>query len=314
VRLAAQDPASREDVRLRRSVAVRIGGRWRDTGYTLIREGHALWMAATVENAWNTRYAAAEQQAQLDRRYLWDPAHCGAGPDQDVPLRTWAMWDPLGSDVANLAGEWVKVFNPSTARSVDLGGWWLRDSMLRRYTFRPGTVLAPGATLTLYTGPGQDTPGNLHWGIGKPIFENAGDPRHLGDGAYLFDPQGDLRAAGLYPCVVACSDPLYGHLVLTAQPQRPESVRIRNLGPTGADLYGYAMAIPGSMYAFPAGTVIPPGGTVQVDIAGDPRSDTPAHLHWGVPEYLLPDAGGSVRVETFSAITVACTAWGSGAC
>jgi hypothetical protein len=40
-------------------------------------------------------------------------------------------------------------------------------------------------------------------------FENATDDgRSLGDGAYLFDPQGDIRAWMTYPCVGTCPQPL----------------------------------------------------------------------------------------------------------
>src|SRR3954468_20631352 len=45
VRLSAQDASSHAGYRLRRSVASRIGGHWRDLGQILIREGHALWMS-----------------------------------------------------------------------------------------------------------------------------------------------------------------------------------------------------------------------------------------------------------------------------
>src|SRR4051812_28702420 len=77
VRLSAQDPASRQDnrrhARLRRNVAVRSGGAWVETGLVLVQEGHALWLAATTEDAWNERYARAEQEARLRGRFLWDP-------------------------------------------------------------------------------------------------------------------------------------------------------------------------------------------------------------------------------------------------
>lgn len=59
VRLAAQDPASRADVRLRRSVAIKRGGRWVDPGLQLIREGHAVLLAGTTEDAWNAAYGRA---------------------------------------------------------------------------------------------------------------------------------------------------------------------------------------------------------------------------------------------------------------
>jgi hypothetical protein len=51
-----------------------------------------------------------------------------------------------------------------------------------------------------------------------------------------------------------------------------------------------------------------------VDINGDPSDDTALHRSWGLNRLTLPDSGGWARVETFSAITLACDAWGSGSC
>ena len=57
--------------RLRRSVAVRIGGRWRDVGSMLIKEGHALWLPALDERA-------VQQDLQ--------PPAAGGGAERPQPL------------------------------------------------------------------------------------------------------------------------------------------------------------------------------------------------------------------------------------
>jgi endonuclease YncB( thermonuclease family) len=319
LRLSAQDPRSRSDVRLRRSVAVRIHGRWRDTGRILIREGHALFMSGQVEDRWNKIYNEAEQRARLDGRGLWDPTHCGSGPYQDVPLRLWVNWDPPGVDSQDVNGEYVKVRNHG-ARTVELGGWWLRDSLLRRFTFPPGTQLAPGHTLTLHVGHGASAGETFYWGLDGPAFENAyglSDPkdgRNRGDGAYLFDPHGDIRAAMVYPCLVACTDPNAGALQVTAHPRRPESVFVRNVSAQAVDLYGYELALHGSSYDFGEWPALAPGQTLEVDVNGDPSDDTALHRYWGLNRLMLPDSGGAVRVQTFDSITLACDAWGSGSC
>ena len=49
VRLAAQNPNSTSRQRLRRAVAVRIDGVWRDTGQILVDEGHVLWVPSGTE-------------------------------------------------------------------------------------------------------------------------------------------------------------------------------------------------------------------------------------------------------------------------
>ena len=43
----------------------------------------------------------------------------------------------------------------------------------------------------------------------------------MGDGAYLFDPQGDLRASMTYPCRIACTDPYQGAVERDGQAARP---------------------------------------------------------------------------------------------
>src|SRR4051794_3783122 len=107
VRLAAQDPNSHADKRLSRSVAVKIGGRWQDAGQVLMREGLTLWMPGSVEDAWNPTYDRLTQEAHLKGIGMWNPTHCGAGPHQDVPLRAWVNWDPVGIDDQEVGSEWV---------------------------------------------------------------------------------------------------------------------------------------------------------------------------------------------------------------
>jgi len=54
-------------------------------------------------------------------------------------------------------------------------------------------------------GHGTDHDSTYYWGLDEPIFANAtGGAKWLGDGAWMFDPQGDLRAWYMYPCRAAC--------------------------------------------------------------------------------------------------------------
>ena len=288
--------------RLRRSVAVRQGGAWRDVGTMLVREGHALWLPALDERKFNPSYNRLQQQAALKGTNLWDPDHCGSGPNQDVPLRIWANSDLIGNDDGKANAEFIKVRNLSPAQSVSLGGWWVRDSNLRRFVFPAGTTIAPGETATVHTGSGVGA-NAFSWRLPEPIFENVDDGRDLGDGAYLFDPKGDLRATMLYPCVVSCSDPNLGKLDIEARAQRPETVTVRNTSAAPIELYGYQLTLPGSSWPFPENAVVPAGGTYKVDIA-----------EWDNGRYLLPDPGGWIRLKTFTEITLACDAWGSGVC
>lgn len=312
VRLSSQHPAKDHLGRLLRWVAVRRHGRWQDLGAILMREGHTLWMDSTSDTAWNRRYDLLGQRAAQAHRNLWDPLTCGDGPQQSVPLRVWAQSDPPGRDTPD--GEFIKIQNRSGTETLHLGGWWVRDAMLRRFTFPAGTAVAPGATVTVHVGRGTSAGGDLFWGLGTTVFENASDPRDLGDGAYLFDPEGDLRAWMLYPCLTACGDPYLGALDVTAEPRAPERVLIRNVSGTPVDLYGYALAIRGSMFPFGEDSVLGPGETMTVSMQGSRAEDSRLQKHLGADGYELPDRGGWVRVSSFSGVSLACDAWGSGRC
>jgi endonuclease YncB( thermonuclease family) len=198
VRLAAQDPASRAGSRLRRHLAVRIGGRWVDAGRILIAEGRALWLPNGVEHAWNRDLRAQAERAAARRLRLWNPSACGPGPSARAELELELNFDAAGRDDRNPNGEWMRVRNRSGA-AIPLAGWWLRDSSLRRFTFPPGTALAPGAAVTVHVGRDAGDGEDLYWGLAAPAFENPTDDRRaMGDGAYLFDPEGDLRAGLIY--------------------------------------------------------------------------------------------------------------------
>ena len=305
VRLSVSGTIARDQFgRLRRAVEGRIGGRWQDLGLKMISAGHALWLPAIDEKQFNRDYNIAQQEAAQRGRNLWDPDHCGAGPAQEVPLRIWAHSDQIGVDGRDINAEFVKVRNLSPTQTLDLGGWWVRDSNLRRFTFPAGTSVGPGATATVHSGGGTRSGTTFFWGLPKPIFENANTPdEDLGDGAYLFDPKGDLRAWMLYPCRVACADPAQGALQVEARPQRPESVVVRNVSGSAIELYGYQLSLTGSSWPFPEGAVVPAGGSYHVDVAD-----------WDSGRSMLVDAGGSIRLSTFTSVTVACDAWGSGSC
>ena len=162
-------------------------------------------------------------------------------------------------DNRNINGEWTKVRNDSPSRAVPLAGWWIRDSMQRRYTIPAGTSSQPGQTLTLHTGCGTDQGLTRYWGLGVTLYPNPSPGEH-GDGAYLFDPQGDLRAAMTYPCLVACGHPDAGALALSADPGGDESVTVRNVAGRPVDLADKLLVVnDGFAFPFGDGAVLRPG-------------------------------------------------------
>jgi endonuclease YncB( thermonuclease family) len=314
VRLAAEDPYSTAQHRLVRTVAVRRGGRWRDLGEILMRNGLALWWPGWSEAAPNARYSALLQQAIAAKRGLFDPDACGRGPAARLSL--WVNWDGDGWEDDDPAGEWVTIRNLDPVNRVSLGGWYLRDAGLRRYTFPAHAAIPPGGRVTLTVGWDGNNSTVFAWGQPKPVFSDPSyDARAGGDGAYLFDPRGNVRAATVFPCRFRCSDPLQGAVDISAFPSgRDESVALTNVSGAPVDLDGSMLrSTPGS-YVFAPGTVVPAGETLWLYSTGDPTSDSALEKGWGREHAFLRDAGGAVRLVDYSDITVACTAWGDRTC
>jgi endonuclease YncB( thermonuclease family) len=309
VRLYAKRASSHARNRLRRQLFVKIGGRWRDAGAMMLREGHALWLPQFIETRTNASYSKLAQETALRGVGIWNTAYCGVGPDQGAPLRVTVNPKHTGSDL-DIPGEWVRIrnFAPSP---VALGGWWVRDSGLRRYVFPHGTVLPANGAITLHVGSGTNRGTDLFWRLHTLVFE---DPP-LGDGGYLFDPQGDLRAWMTYPCRVACTDPYEHSVALSANPRgNDESITLRNVGQSGVDLDGYRLENPPYKYVFGTNASLAPGEVMTLEVEGSPAGDTRLVKHWGKSKRILDDNGDVVRLESFRGITLDCLAYGNAHC
>jgi endonuclease YncB( thermonuclease family) len=198
VRLAAQDPASHSGRRLRRQVSTRIHGHWVDVNRKLVAEGHALWLPNGTEWAWNRAYHRLSLAAAKAGRRLWNPRGCGAGAAAQIHPTVQVNPDADGNDYVNVNGEWARIGNPGSL-PLNLHRWWFRDSDLRRYTFPAGAVVPPHGSVLLRMGRGEAGDGVFYWGLPSPPFENpTTDARGMGDGGYLFDPRGNLRAWDIY--------------------------------------------------------------------------------------------------------------------
>jgi endonuclease YncB( thermonuclease family) len=292
VRVSAQDPNDHSGVRSRRSVALWIGDRWADVGTALISEGLALFLPNGREWAWNERYSVLAQQAAAAGIGLWSTESCAPGPP--AALQVWVNANARGDDPRHPEGEWVAIKNMDPLAPVDLGGWWVRDSSLHRFTFTPGSVVAPLQTVRIHVGPTTD--GSLSFGAGKPLFENADDGgRARGDGAYVFDPDGDLRAWQQYPCRFACSDPRAPAVQLRPL-RRAGAVVIRNAGSVPVDLDGTRLVVHGHAREVGPGAVLAPQGELRLDV--EP----------------LRRAGDAVVLERYDKVRLGCTAWGDASC
>jgi endonuclease YncB( thermonuclease family) len=315
IRVSALYPESRSRGRRMRSVAVRRGGRWRDVGRILVGEGLALWLPGTTEDAANERYGVLTQKAAAARKGLFSPNACGIGPNEGHPIGVFAQWDADGNDRDDVNGEYVKIRNYDVNNWLPLSGWYLRDTGLRRFTFPPGSAIPPNGSVTVYAGMGENAGTDFYWGLGAPVFENASKANpDIGDGAYLFDPQGDVRAWMIYPCRVGCTNPAQGKIALSAQPRKDEYVSVTNTGSDLLDLEPYVLKSPPYSYAFAQGTVLGPGQTIRVHTEGDPSEDTATDKYWGMSNQILNNGGDVAMFETYNDIQIACTAYGSKSC
>ena len=113
-------------------------------------------------------------------------------------------WNADGADGRNVNGEFVRVSNTDSSDSVSLAGWWVRDSFDRRYKFRQGTTVPAGGSIEVHVGRGQNDANIFYWGLRGSVFENVvGGAKGIGDGGYLFDPDGDLRSVAAVPLLTS---------------------------------------------------------------------------------------------------------------
>ena len=294
---------------------MRRGGRWRDVGRILVCEGLGLWLPGIAEDAANARYSVLSQKAAAARRGLFSPNACGIGPNEGHPIGLWAQWDADGNDREDVNGEYVKIRNYDVNNPLPLDGWYLRDSGLRRFTFPPGSAIPPNSSVTVYAGMGENFGTEFFWGLSAPVFENTSkaDP-DIGDGAYLFDPQGDIRAWMIYPCKVDCANPAQGQIAIERAAAQGR-VRLAHQHRRGADRPRALRAQDAALLLrVPAGD----GARARPD---DPRPHRgrPVRRHRDRPvlghaNQILNNSGDMATLSTYNDVQIACTAYGSKSC
>lgn len=153
----------------------------------LLTKGYARVFESTFSK--RTEFEDAEATARADNVGLWDfeePETPTPSPsDAGTATRTATLQggelvvsnihaDAEGNDHYNLNDEYIVFKNTGDAELV-LSGWTVEDEVGHTYRFPSGFTLAPGATVTLYTGDGENTNSKLYWGSGRAIWNNDGD-------------------------------------------------------------------------------------------------------------------------------------------
>ncbi|MDE2806584.1 MAG: lamin tail domain-containing protein [Gemmatimonadota bacterium] len=111
--------------------------------------------------------------------------------DSGADLRLSVYADAPGNDNRNPNGEYVVIQNLGAVAQA-IGGWRLCDLANHCFSFPAGAVLAAGATITLYSGPGRSDGNRYHMGYRRAVWNNNGDT------ATLYDERGAVVVAYRY--------------------------------------------------------------------------------------------------------------------
>lgn len=323
VRLSAEYASSASNGRPLRFLDLVSSTGTTDVQLAMLKDGLVLWENIKQEDSRSATYHRAMEDAAAARKGLWSGA-CGAGPSTAAQVKMWVNYDGDGDDKADPNVEYVRLLNTGST-DVPLGGWWVREATQLTLRFPSGTVLKPGAYLTVHVGKGTATGSRFYWGEPGPIFGNISSPAaagDLGDGAYLFDPHGDIRSHVTYPCVRSCTDPAAGRLAIgpvvydapgdDAVHPNGESISLSVVGTSPVDLTRKVLVLNSRVMEMPVGTVLQPGEKLVVRSG----TGTSSRLvrYWQSSSSLLSNSGGVVTLRNTEGTPLTCRSWAGGRC
>jgi micrococcal nuclease len=144
-----------------------------DTGAAMLEGGWAIARIDPPDTSRSDAYVSLEAAARASGKGLWAADGCGiksGSPALSIEVHA----DPAGDDNRNLNDEWVRLTNGGDT-PLDLSGWLVADSSSsNRYRFDDVTIAA-GASITLRTGCGADSPDTVYWCATTPVWNNDGD-------------------------------------------------------------------------------------------------------------------------------------------
>lgn len=175
-----------------------------DVTAEVLRRGLGLWSPDPRQPTAELKYHKLSESAAQNGygMFTWD--RCGASPAARALPKT-IQFDVQWKDDAN-GGEHARITNNSPV-SIDFDNWGIRAGGIRSYKVPSGRAVNPGETLRVYAGEGRNSADGLKRflqrdGMGRlwadlDIYNPAAD----GEGGYLLDPQGDVRAYQIYGCL-----------------------------------------------------------------------------------------------------------------
>ena len=150
----------------------------------LVRQGHAHLRHPVVAR-YRQRFRQAQDEARAAGVGIWAQATAG----RSITI-TAVHADAEGDDRRNLNDEFIVIENQSQT-PLNLNGWTISDAANHRYLFSNFT-LAAQAQVTLRTGLGKPTEGELFWGSRRPIWNNQADT------IFIRDAEGHLMLSHVY--------------------------------------------------------------------------------------------------------------------
>ncbi len=333
VHLASRVKSSNSGGRRLRTVWARQpDGRYANVQRSMVRDGYVVWFGMLPENTHNVEHHKLADQAALAGKQIWNKTWCGYGPQQRAHLQLWVHWDANnGDDMDNTHrnDEYVIVRNAGGAGTLDLSGWFLRESGPRVFQFPAGASVVAGAELRVHTGYGTRTAHDYYWGRAASVWNQVAATTFrksagVGDGAFLLDPQGDFRVWNTYPCVLRCGDDRAGVLRISrvgvkfpTSSKNKQYIDIHNYGSARHSLTHLVLRSWPFNYMFPAGASVAAGATLRVHIVhGVPhRASSRTDVYWdpGLPVILNSDAD-ETDLSTPRDALIACHRWGGATC
>ena len=171
----------------------------------VIARGLALWLPNSAEWAHDREYHGLAEAARAAGDEPLGPDRMRHGPGAGRPPPSCATkYDAERERRREPRRRVSRPPQPGRARRERLAGWWLRDvptcasagGARRASASRPGPPCRPAARSCSTAAAGATT-GTTCTGARRHRCSTTSPPdaRAFGDGAYLFDPQGDLRPA-----------------------------------------------------------------------------------------------------------------------
>lgn len=290
------------------TMRVLVGGV--DLTKVMLAEGLAIPRTSNeLSNKVNRSYRAKARIAQDAGIGIWNPKICAAGPKQNIPIRLRVFYEADGPDESNLEGEWVDIHNDGN-KTLNVSRWMLREASRNDLFYFPkGTEIPPGGSIRVVGGTGSGG-GVFHWG------NSASQLERKGDGVYLFDRDGDIRAYVEFPCLFECYDPLIGKVAMSVQYDAEgkdkkningEWVDIWNVSPNNVDLFDYVIERGTHAFHFADHEVVAPGDFVRVHVGtGDDRA---GQLYWRKDRPIFNNFAGKVVLRTLDGRVVANYLW-----